>query len=692
MTNKRNILSPKTNPRQKTAVAISIATLTLAALGGTVAVHAQNAAVEAALHAETRVVLVDAVAVDKKGKFATDLTEKDFKLSEDGKEQKISGFSLENAGVSPDRSKKHYIAMFFDTSTAGQTGQAVVRQESTHFVDGFASPDRYMAVVNYNYDGGARVAQNFTTDPALLKKALNVVQGSARSDPTSAQVGSTKAGATAAPAAVSAQAYRNMLASLRDVVASLANIRGRKALVFFSGGASVSGDIGPDLKETVDACNKANVAIYTIGAGPGASSGGGAGGASNASSGTAPPKSSAPSSSRDPLKSNDSSDIALNSSDSIPLTLSGETGGLSFLTTNDIASYLGKVAEEQDDYYLLSYTPSVEAPEGSCHELRLKVDRSGLDVRSRKNYCTTKDADPLAGKPAGKDLETKVASGAPGNITASMQDPWFYSEPNVAQVKLALDITPPAMKFQKEKGKLHGEFDLAGAAYKPDGTVAARFSDTVNLDFDNQQQADAFLKQPYHYENQLDVAPGQYNLRMAIGSEGSGAQGFGKVEMPLKVDPWNGQTLGASSIALSRHAHTNTDLTAGLDGALLEQRSRPLIANGTEVDPTGSDVFHTGERGFFYLEAYEPLLTAAKAGSPLPVVGLRIRVLDATGQQKQDSGIKTIDGFMRAGNPVVPIVSALPTTTLPAGKYKLEVTVMRQTGDPIVRTADFDVN
>ena len=35
------------------------------------------------------------------------------------------------------------------------------------------------------------------------------------------------------------------------------------------------------------------------------------------------------------------------------------------------------------------------------------------------------------------------------------------------------------------------------------------------LDFDNQQQADAFLRAPYHYENQLEVAPGQYNLRMA---------------------------------------------------------------------------------------------------------------------------------------------------------------------------------
>ena len=136
------------------------------------------------LRSETRVVLVDAVAVDKKGKFTQDLTEKDFKNWEDGKEQKISRFSHESSGVSPERPSKHYIAMFFDTSTAGQGGMISVRQEAVRFVDGFASPDRYMAVINYNFDGGLRIAQNFTTDRDQLKKALSLIQSSSNSTPT----------------------------------------------------------------------------------------------------------------------------------------------------------------------------------------------------------------------------------------------------------------------------------------------------------------------------------------------------------------------------------------------------------------------------------------------------------------------------------------------------------------------------
>ena len=151
-----------------------------------------------------------------------------------------------------------------------------------------------------------------------------------------------------------------------------------------------------------------------------------------------------------------------------------------------------------------------------------------------------------------------------------MQLPWFYSAPNVARVNLAMDFNPSSMKFQKDKGKFHAEIDLAGVAWKADGTAAARVSDAVKLDFDTQLQVDAFLKTPYHYENQFEIAPGQYTFRMAFSSDASGAHDFGKAELPLNIDRWDGQTLSMSGIALSHDAHPAADLAAGLDVDLLE--------------------------------------------------------------------------------------------------------------------------
>lgn len=688
-------MSHQPNPRSAAVVcAILLAGMSLAAVA---VLRAQDAGA-VVIHTETRTVLVNAVAIDKKGKFVDDLTEKDFRIWEDNKEQKISGFSLESSGVSPERPTRHYIAMFFDTSTAGQTGQMTVRQEGIRFVNGFASPDRYMAVINYNFDGGLRIAQNFTTDRDLITKALGIVQASSNSTPVAAG-GAPPApvptrggrGNTPAPAAPAANtfAYRDMLASLRNLAESLGNIRGRKALVLFTGGVPLTDDLSDDLTATIDACNKANVAVYTVG--PGA--GGGVSSAAGSTDVSAPPTVGRTSRNvQMPLP-----DLGIDErNQSIPASLSEGTGGIAFTNTNDLAASLGKVAREQDEYYLLSYTPLVESAEGSCHELKVKADRGDLEVRARKSYCTSRPVDLLSGKPVGKDLETRAAGKAAGNMAAKMQLPWFYTAPNVARVNLAMDIVPTGTKFQKEKGKYHGEIDLAGVAYKSDGTAAARVSDEVKLDFDNQQKMEAFLKTPYHYENQFDIAPGQYTFRMAFASGPPGAsdaQAFGKVEMPLDIDPWNGQTLAVSGIALSHDAHPAADLAAGLDVSLLEGL-RPLVAKNTEVVPSGVTRFETGQPGYFYFEAYEPLLAAAtQTSAPLPLIGVRIRVLDrSTGRQKSDTGVHAAGSFERRGNPVVPVVSSLPIQGLPPGAYKLEISVMRQTGDPVVRTADFDVN
>ncbi len=642
--------------------------------GAVVLLRGQDAGPGPILRSETRIVLLDAVAMDKNGKFAAGLTKKDFRIWEDGKEQKISGFSLESSGVSPERANKHYIAMFFDTS-ASQTSQLVVRHEDVRFIDGFASPDRMMAVINYSSNSGAHIAQNFTNDKEQLKKAFALVAGSSGSAPTDA--GGAFRGRGAGAAMVDPSGSRNMLVALRGVVNSLANIRGRKALVFFTGGMTVTSEAFPELQATIDACNKANVALYTVGAGAGSAESGDSAVTNH------------------PVPNRRASEMnfeQLNQGQNLSRSLAEGTGGLDFLTSNDVAASLGAIAQEQDEYYLIGYAPTVYSAEGSCHELKVKVDRGDLEVRARKSYCTSKPVDLLSGKPAGKELEERAASSASGNATAKMQLPWFYTAPNAARVDLALDIAPSALKFQKEKGKLHGEFDLAGVAYKADGTVATRVSDTVKLDFNTQQEADAFLKAPFHYENQFDIAPGQYTFRMAFSSGSSDAQGFGRVEMPLKVEPWNGQALSVSAVALSHGAHPAADLASGLDVSLLEG-IRPLIARGTEVVPTGTARFQRNEQGFFYMEIYEPLLTAAKPDAPLPPVRIRVRFLNrATGEVKSDTGAQPAAIFERAGNPIVPILSHLPIASLPAGGYKMEVSVMRETGDPVVRTADFDVN
>lgn len=77
---------------------------------------------DAVFRASTQEVLVDAAVFDKKGNFQGGLTRDDFKLFEDGKDQKITSFSLAGASTASGRSP-HFIALVFEHEDPGERAE-----------------------------------------------------------------------------------------------------------------------------------------------------------------------------------------------------------------------------------------------------------------------------------------------------------------------------------------------------------------------------------------------------------------------------------------------------------------------------------------------------------------------------------------------------------------------------------------
>jgi len=84
--------------------------------------------------------------------------------------------------------------------------------------------------------------------------------------------------------------------------------------------------------------------------------------------------------------------------------LADGTGGFLIHDTNDLLSGMERIAKEQNEYYIIGYTPP-DSRDGSCHTIKVKVDRGGTIVRSRTGYCNIKPLDFLAGKPIERELE-----------------------------------------------------------------------------------------------------------------------------------------------------------------------------------------------------------------------------------------------------------------------------------------------
>jgi VWFA-related protein len=361
--------------------------------------------------------------------------------------------------------------------------------------------------------------------------------------------------------------------------------------------------------------------------------------------------------------------------------LADGTGGFVILNTNDLLGGLERIAKDQNQYYLLGYKPAV-SPEGSCHSLKVKTERGGTSVRARSGYCNVRPVDLLAGNPIEKDLETRAGSEMKGNVAASMQAPFFYTSPNTAQIHLAVEIPSSALKFEKVKGKQHAALNILGIAYKPDNSIAARFSDTINLDLDGKKEVEEFQKQPFHYENQCGIASGSYTLKVVFSS---GNESFGKLETPLVIDPYRGQEFSISGVALSNSIHRAADVSADLDGQLLEDRT-PLLVQGLQISPSASNHFKKTDTAAIYAEVYEPLL---KKPNPPDVAYELIVVERKTGKEKFHVGDRTKPN---AGNPVIPLGLKLPVAMLDPGSYRLDLRAVDSVGNSSkTRSTDFEV-
>jgi hypothetical protein len=251
-----------------------------------------------------------------------------------------------------------------------------------------------------------------------------------------------------------------------------------------------------------------------------------------------------------------------------------------------------------------------------------------------------------------------------------------------------MDIPSDKLKFEKVKGKLHSDINILGLAYRPDGTIGARFSDTLKLEVEDKKEAEKVSEKPLHYQAQFDAASGDYTFKIAF-TANNGAD-FGKTEVPLDIEQFDGKELRMSSVLLSTNVHRIAADDLAIEADLIDGRT-PFIAvsgaNSFQITPTGKLSFKKTDSVFCYLEAFDPLITT----KDYLKLGVQMRMLDKTGEAKLDSGTVEVTNFIRKGNPTVPIALKVPIDKLDAGSYKLEVTALDSAGKSVKKTASLTV-
>ena len=610
------------------------------------------AAADLQLKTESRLVLVDAVVTGKKDEPIHGLTAKDFRVFEDGKEQTITGFQTHTGPATPGISQQQHFLLLFDgrpNRWESADDQKWIQQSAVRFVADNAGPNRLMSVAYYT-PGCMTIATQFTADVGQLQKSLGVWPSMTRCGHVPDPYGDVRAHSYSQLAKDLAQVPGHKVVALFAAhvpapvnaanqkpqppprIVSQKNQRPSRRSSTLERNRTLTDPKGMQLD-----FRKADVSVYPVEGQVGAKT------------------------------------------PAWALSLADATGGHELNRGNDVVAVFNILAREQDESYTLAYVPK-DSPEGSCHPLKITVDRSDVKVRGRNLYCNIREASLASASPLENELANLPASHA--NTAASASAPFFYETGGDVRVDLTIEIPSPVLSPTEANGKLHASMDVLGLAYNLGGAVAARFSDTVRFDFDSRRQFDDFVQHPLRYEHQLKIAPGNYKFKLIFRTA---KDRFGVVETPLAVEPFDAEQLSLSAIALS---HDVQPISQEAVQEETEQGKKPLIFRGNRIAVSGSDVLSKTGVAEAYFEIYSP---PAAGAEPLQLT-MHLRLLDAqSDEQKWDSGDVDLSALAKSGNLVIPVALRLPVATLPPGTYHAELTVKDSAEGEAARSIEFRV-
>jgi VWFA-related protein len=390
-------------------------------------------------------VLVDVVVKDKKGSPVTGLKAEDFSIKEKGKNQKITFFTAPEQNIVPASAAPEGISsnepqyrspggpltvLLIDAANTPFKDQAYARQQMLQFVKQQYKPGQHVAVMTLTNTLG--VLQDFTSDPDVLLKAIEHIRPQEQEMPkTGAPPVVVNSGGGQGNAAVplgvnqELRAFQNIqlayvldrrvqttLAGMRSLSRILGGIPGRKSVIWLTAafpfslipenrditgaelaeslptidqlgiGTRSAGSIASvqrqqhaqEIREAAAQLASAQIAIYPVDV-------------RGLVSGMEPTMDDLPATQLDTVSEGAQVKLSdVTASQETMRALAQETGGVAYINQNEIKQGVALAMQDTSAAYTIGYYPEDKKMDGKYRPIKVKVDRDGVEVRSRRGY------------------------------------------------------------------------------------------------------------------------------------------------------------------------------------------------------------------------------------------------------------------------------------------------------------------
>ncbi len=325
------------------------------------------------IRVDTALVNIPVIVSDRDNRYIPGLAQSNFKVFQDGTEQKVEVFNNEQAPMS--------IVLALDTSKSTRDVLGKIKKAAKEFIQSLDPDDRAM-IVTFDYQ--VKFLSNLTSDKKELEKAVKQVRvgeivGTVLND-----------------------------AVFNAIKSTLKNTKGRKAIILLTDGK----DHGSyyTRNDLFDTLNESDTVVYPIfyetgglnrgfarqrfpgGGGMGRFPGGmrrgglGRGGIGRFPGGNFPNGGNFPRGGGINRPNNERQNEA---AIQFLQKLADITGGRFFKEKKaDLKDAFLQIADEMKRQYLVGFYPPAGSPAGSVHKVKVQVDRPGAVVRSKSSYRT----------------------------------------------------------------------------------------------------------------------------------------------------------------------------------------------------------------------------------------------------------------------------------------------------------------
>jgi VWFA-related protein len=527
---------------------------------------------------QTVLVQVPTVVVDKAGNHIHDLKKEDFKLEENGKEQKIAVLeevtatnahltqatnppgTFSNVTLNGD-APRNVVVIALDTVNTPFLDQATGRKQLIqYFADNLNSvPVMAMVVVGGK---GVRTISGLTNDPDVLLAALKKVRGElpalqgvdidsqalAASSGANTGIGTiispAGGGLGGDPAAairqfvvqgeatvngyVQARAIENTMQAFLSIAWSLSGVPGRKSLIWATGGfpfimdspsAVPGGYLSVLYERAMEALNDAQISVYPVDVR----------GLVNTSAIADATRHGTVSGQGMAVRNENRAWLQGSKVDTLK-DFAEMTGGKAYYNSNDLATSFKRAVDDSSSYYLIGYYMDTHNTKPGWRKLKVKVEHKDAEVRARSGFLVT---NITMNPELTQQADVGFALTSPFDSTGiPLSVKWGGTAPDGDKKKVGFMLHLPGTGVTILGDSNAYNVDFMAQAVKndaPPANVGSTAKGTFTAEALTKVKSDGIF-----YNSSFHLPPGDYQVKFVVRDNLSGR--VGSVSAPLTVN------------------------------------------------------------------------------------------------------------------------------------------------------------